>query len=45
MKSHNNTGLLSSVLACNFNIIMIKDYFKKFAPSSKNKTHYKLFKK
>ena len=37
MNSHNNTGLLSSVLACNLNIIMIKDYFKNIAPFSKKK--------
>ena len=31
MNSHNDTGPLLSVLACNLNIIMIKE----------NKTHYK----
>ena len=27
MNSYNNTGLILSVLACNFNIISIKDFF------------------
>ena len=40
MNSHNDTGLLLSVLACNLNIVMIKlikGYFKKTASSSKTK--------